>query len=63
MDGTAIKRSRAHSDGCSQLQVNLFLNECLYSTVYAYYDERFVFAYKAEKWWVKSVHWMEQESG
>lgn len=51
MDGTAKERSRAWSHGCSQLHMNLFLNEYLYSTVHAHHYERFIFGNKAEKKW------------
>lgn len=61
MDDIVGERSRALSDGCSQLHLKLFLNVGLYSSVLAHYHKRLCPCIQSRKE-LNSTCWMEQES-
>lgn len=66
MNGIIEERIRVLSDGCSQLHLDLFLNECLYSTVHPSSHKRLSLCIQSRKKtaeWSQCAEWNQRVGG
>lgn len=63
MDDIVGERSRALSDGCSQLHLKLFLNVGLYSSVHAHYHKRLCPCIQSRKELDQPAEWSRRVGG